>query len=93
MKLKISENIKNLRISKGLTQSELALLLSVTPQSVSRWEKGQAYPDIETLPLIANIFDVSYDELMGAPHYDIEKLKRLFHKLKYEASPLVSKST
>ena len=86
MKLKISENIKNLRISKGLTQSELALLLSVTPQSVSRWENGQAYPDMETLPLLSNIFGVSYDELMGATHYDTEKLRRSFFRLKYEAS-------
>ena len=86
MKLKISENIKNLRLSKGLTQSELASLLSVTPQSVSRWENGQAYPDMETLPLIANIFCVSYDELMGATHYDTAKLKKMFFKLKYEAS-------
>ena len=43
MKLKISENIKNLRLAKGLTQSELALLLSVTPQSVSRWENGVSH--------------------------------------------------
>ncbi|MBQ1206661.1 MAG: helix-turn-helix transcriptional regulator, partial [Clostridia bacterium] len=50
MKLLISENLKRLREEKGLTQSELADELSVTPQSVSRWEKGLAYPDIEKLP-------------------------------------------
>lgn len=65
MKLLISENLKRLREEKGLTQSELADELSVTPQSVSRWEKGLAYPDIEKLPQLSKLFDVSIDELMG----------------------------
>jgi hypothetical protein len=41
---------------------------------------------METLPLLSNIFGVSYDELMGATHYDTEKLRRSFFRLKYEAS-------
>lgn len=65
MKLLLSENLKRLREEKGLTQSELADELSVTPQSVSRWEKGLAYPDIEKLPQLSKLFDVTIDELMG----------------------------
>ena len=65
MKILISENLKKLREEKGMTQSELADSLSVTPQSVSRWEKGLAYPDIEKLPQLSKWFDVSIDELMG----------------------------
>ncbi len=65
MSIKLAENIKRLRESKNITQSELADVLSVTPQSVSRWEKGQAYPDIEKLPQIANYFEVTIDKLMG----------------------------
>lgn len=65
MKLLLSENLKKLREEKGLTQSELADELSVTPQSVSRWEKGLAYPDIEKLPQLSKLFDVTIDELMG----------------------------
>ena len=47
------------------TQSELAVLLSVSPQAVSRWENGQAFPDITLLPLLAKYLNVSIDELMG----------------------------
>ena len=65
MKLLLSDNLKRLREEKGLTQSELAEELSVTPQSVSRWEKGLAYPDIEKLPQLSKLFDVTIDELMG----------------------------
>lgn len=65
MKILLSENLKKLREEKGLTQSELADELSVTPQSVSRWEKGLAYPDIEKLPQLSKLFDVTIDELMG----------------------------
>ena len=46
MRIRIAENIKKYRIARGFTQSELALLLSVSPQAVSRWENGQAFPDI-----------------------------------------------
>ena len=65
MTIKLSENIKRLRTERGMTQKEFAKALSVTPQSVSRWENGQAYPDIEILPRIAEIFKVSLDMLMG----------------------------
>ena len=65
MKTLISENLKKLREEKGYTQSEIAEALSVTPQSVSRWEKGLAYPDIEKLPQISKLFDVSIDDLLG----------------------------
>lgn len=65
MKIKLSENIKRLRTERGILQKEFAEALSVTPQSVSRWETGQAYPDIEMLPRIADFFDLSIDELLG----------------------------
>lgn len=65
MAIRLAENIKNLRESHMITQSELADALSVTPQSVSRWENGLAYPDIEKLPDIASFFNVTIDELIG----------------------------
>lgn len=55
MKIQIAENIKKFRVANGYTQSELAILLSVTPQAVSRWENGQALPDITLLPCLQNI--------------------------------------
>ena len=65
MKLKIGENIKRLRRERELTQEELAEILGVTFQSVSRWENDSCYPDVELIPTIAGFFGVSVDVLMG----------------------------
>ena len=63
--IKINEQIAFLRKQKGLTQEELANALGVTNQSVSKWESAQCCPDIQLLPDIAKLFDVSVDELLG----------------------------
>lgn len=63
--VKINEQISFLRKQKGLTQEELASALGVTNQAVSKWESAQCCPDIQLLPDIARLFDVSVDELMG----------------------------
>jgi len=63
--IKISEQIAFLRKQKGLTQEELANILGVTNQAVSKWESGQCCPDIQLLPDIAKLFEVSVDELLG----------------------------
>lgn len=76
MTIKLSENIKKLREQKGVTQGELAENLSVTPQSVSRWEKGQAMPDIEKLPQIACYFGVTVDALMGRVEPSLYSISR-----------------
>ncbi len=65
MKLNIGETIRKYRRLKDWTQEQLAEKLGVSYQSVSRWENGSTYPDIEFLPTIALLFDVSMDELMG----------------------------
>lgn len=65
MKLKIGENIKCFRKARDITQEQLAEMLGVSTQSVSRWELGVCYPDIELLPLIAEFFGVSVDKLIG----------------------------
>ncbi|MBQ8763256.1 MAG: helix-turn-helix transcriptional regulator [Clostridia bacterium] len=65
MTIYLSENIKRLRLEKGLTQETLSEFLGVTSQSVSNWERGESYPDITILPEIAGFFKVSVDELLG----------------------------
>ena len=65
MKLNIGQNLRNLRRSADMTQDELAEKLGVAFQTVSRWENGGSYPDIEMLPVIAGIFDVTVDHLLG----------------------------
>lgn len=65
MKIRFGEILKDLRRKNDITQEELADILGVTSQSVSRWEKGACYPDMELLPAIANYFCVTVDDLLG----------------------------
>ena len=65
MDINIAENIKRLRRQKDYTQEELAQFIGISPQSVSKWERGEGYPDITLLPTIAAVFDVTLDELFG----------------------------
>jgi len=49
----------------GFTQEQIAEMLCVSPQSVSKWERGDTYPDITLLPALANLFKTSIDALVG----------------------------
>ena len=68
----LSKRIYELRKNSKLTQEELAKELSITPQSVSRWENGQSRPDIDMLPKLAAYFGITIDALFG---YRAENLK------------------
>lgn len=61
----IGVKIRLLREKHGLKQVNLANALQVTPQAVSKWEKGANLPDVEALTRIARLFDVSTDYLLG----------------------------
>jgi len=63
MAFSIGGNIKKLRAEKGVTQEQLAEHLSVTYQSVSKWENNVTSPDLYLLPAIADYFETSIDEL------------------------------
>ena len=65
MELLFAERIRQKRLEKGLTQEQLAQDIRISPQSVSKWERGDGYPDITLLPRIANYFQISVDELIG----------------------------
>ena len=78
MNIYLGENLKALRLQKGLTQEALAEKFGVSFQSVSRWERGESYPDITLLPEIAGFFKVSVDELLGVNRAeDEEEIKKL----------------
>ena len=66
MTLPTAEIIRTMRRERNVTQDELAQALGVSFQAVSRWENGQAYPDIELLPKIADYFGITTDKLLGA---------------------------
>ena len=61
----IGRNIKNYRKNKGFTQEELADLLNVTPQAVSKWESENSLPDVSMLIPLAQVLGVSTDALLG----------------------------
>ena len=63
--ISVGANIYRLRKEARLTQDDLASYLGVTKASVSKWETGQSYPDIELLPKVATYFDTSVDKLLG----------------------------
>lgn len=60
-----ADNLRKYRILKNLTQENLAEYLRITPQSVSKWERGESYPDITLLPALANVLETSIDLLIG----------------------------
>lgn len=64
-KERIGKYIKFLRERNNLTQEELAKKVPVTREAVSKWETGRRIPDIETLIILSNIFDVSIESLLS----------------------------
>ena len=71
-RMELGKKIKQLRFKAGLTQEQLAEKLGIAAQSVSKWENAVAMPDIITLPLLAEIFGTSIDDL-----FDLTSEQRL----------------
>lgn len=70
MKEKLARNINIYRKEKGLTQEELAQILGVSFQAVSKWENAQTMPDIALLPQLSRTLEVSIDKLLGYASQD-----------------------
>lgn len=71
----IGETIANLRKQKGMTQSELAEKMNVTDKAVSKWERDLSCPDINTISKLADVLDVSVEELLKAKKQDYSNNK------------------
>ena len=56
--------ISSLRKERGMTQLELAEKMGVTDKAVSKWERDLSFPDINSIPKLAEVFEISVDELM-----------------------------
>ena len=69
----IGEIIKELRKQRKITQEELAELIGVTPQAISKWERDVGYPDITQIVPLSKAFGVSTDEILGVNFGDDEK--------------------
>ena len=88
MELNIGMNIKRLRLAKGLTQEQLAELLTISTAAVSKWEAKNTYPDITMLFPLAEIFGVTVDELLGCDEAkakaDVDKILAEYQRLYVE---------
>ena len=62
---KLADNLRTEREKLGITQTQLAEMLGVTPQAVSKWENARSYPDIETLVRLAELFSMTVDRMLG----------------------------
>lgn len=85
----LSDNIRNLRKTKGWSQEELAIKLNVVRQTISKWEKGLSVPDSEMLIRIAEELDTTVGVLLGEPELTDKKsaenleLKEIAAKLEF----------
>lgn len=64
--MSFADNLKQLRKEKQLSQEELAEILDVSRQAVSKWEQGIGYPEVEKLLLLSSKLNISLDSLMSA---------------------------
>ena len=78
------QRIKKLRQETNMTQENLAELLSISPQAVSRWETDIAMPDISLLPPLANFFHTTTDYLLGMENYEKDIRKAEFDEAFHE---------
>lgn len=63
--MNISQNIAKMRRERGMTQETLAEVIGVSPQTISKWETATTLPDVTMLPLLADVFGVTTDDLYG----------------------------
>ena len=80
--MNIGARIKELRIEQKITQDRLSEYLGISPQAVSKWENGTSMPDITALPMLAEIFNVTADYLLGI-EYDVRDSKTEKYRRKY----------
>lgn len=80
-----SEIFKALRKDKMVTQEQVADVLGVSAQAVSRWETGASYPDITILPAISAFFETTVDQLLGI-RQPVKKQKLLYIQFRWQES-------
>lgn len=84
--MELHHRLVDLRKAKNLSQEELAEKLYVSRQTISNWERGKTYPDINSLLLIATFFDVSLDNLIKG---DVDIMKHHVDNAKFKKWLLV----
>ena len=65
--MKLSESIRHFRTMRNLTQEQLANAISISPQAISKWERGESVPDLYVLKQLADFYNVKIDTLIAPP--------------------------
>lgn len=91
----IGDNIRSIRMTRGITQEEMARQLNVVRQTVSKWEKGLSVPGADVLPQMAELLQVPVSQLLGngAQEEDVRELTQQVNLLKQELASLAAKET
>ena len=76
--MEIGEILRELRLERKMSQTDLAKLLYTTQDTISLWELGKSKPNIDSLKIIAVIFDVTTDELLDMDNF------RFYYSDKYK---------
>ena len=77
--MNIGEQINNLRKQHGLSQDDFANLFNVSRQTISNWENGKSYPDLEMIIKVSDYFKISIDELLKN---DVQTVKKIDNEKK-----------
>jgi transcriptional regulator with XRE-family HTH domain len=72
--MKFGENLKNLRKNQKMTQEELAEKIGVSRQSVSKWENGESYPEMNNIMILCDIFHCKINSLVNDSLIDVDSL-------------------
>ena len=91
----LSENIKAVRKSKGLSQQELAVKLDVVRQTVSKWEQGLSVPDSDLLISLSEVLEIPVSTLLGETvvETEVDRLKAISEKLEIINLQLAQRKT
>ena len=82
----LSENLIKLRKENGITQTELGSKLNYSDKSVSKWERGDGVPDLSVIIQLADLYNISIDEMLG-------RINRNDNKAEQKSSPLIKHAT
>lgn len=85
MSIYIAQKLIEKRKAMNITQEQVASVLGITPQSISKWERGEGYPDITMLPAIADFFRTTVDDMLGIDtihkEAELEEYRKQFSQL------------
>ena len=87
--MELGKRIAEIRKEHSLTQEGLAEICSVTRQTISNWENGKSYPDLETLVLISDTFDVSLDVMLKGDRKMVSEITKEQKHGKYFAAKII----